>query len=184
MRKIFLLSLFALPVIAFPAFAANSAGKSSVELCNEMNAATFSGNAERTVELTYPKLIEMVGRERMIGMIRQAALPQPGFQVTKIECMIATQRTTAGNLRFEYLPSMTFGKVKGGIMKLAGAHLAISSDEGKTWIFLSLKRGKGLDELKAFFPDGLGGITPPEKQAPIMIPSDEATPEPGSAKKE
>ena len=42
-------------------------------LCNEMNVKTLAGDVDRTIELTNPKIVEIVGAEKMRELLTLAA---------------------------------------------------------------------------------------------------------------
>ena len=149
-----------------------------VHLCNELNTAALSGDFERVFELTYPKVLASVGRDKMIGLLKDVVAGKPGFHVTGIECESPTQRSNVGSTKFALLPITTVANVSGkpfngkGIFRQPGSLLAISNDQEKTWTFININPGMTVDQLKPWLPHGIGAIVLPPNQDALFIPDD------------
>jgi hypothetical protein len=109
--------------------------------------AMLKENYEKFADLTYPKVIELMGgRAKLIELVRQgqADMRARNTALTEFTCRPPAEAVAGGPERFAVVPftmRMTVGKSK---IRRDGYLLAISGDGGKNWTFLS-----GTPELKA-----------------------------------
>ena len=129
-------------------------------LCNEMNVKTLAGDVDRTIELTNPKIVEIVGAEKMRELLTLAAAGNSAIQIKDIHCARPTQHSSAGGWKFALVPTVTKLVIQGKPTTQAGNNLATSPVSRTNWTFVSLD-GATPESIKEIFPAGIGNITFP-----------------------
>jgi hypothetical protein len=152
-----------------------------VNACNELAKAVLDGNIDRGIALTYPRLVELVGRERLAAAMKAASAGSPQFTALGARCEAPAQYASASGLRIALVPAMTRARVPEGTLLVPNHYLAVSSDNGETWTFLFLNPGATPEQLQQFFPDGIGDLHLPAAQKPILLPSASASASAASA---
>src|SRR5204862_5262728 len=119
------------------------------KLAAENSAALTSGNYARLVELTYPKIVEMIGgRDKMIETLRRGSedMKAHGSAILGAEVSEPKEVVTVGDRQFAILPMTVRVRVPDGTLRSTGFLIAVSEDHGKTWTFID---GAGLKEKLA-----------------------------------
>ena len=140
-------------------------------LCTDLGTATFGGHPERAVELTFARLAELAGRDQMLAALKASAAGSDDFRTLGIACEQPTQHSSAGGLDFALVPTLARVRTKDGLVYMPQHYLAISSDHGGNWTFLFLSPGVTVDKLRPLLPDGLGDMSLPKAQQPLIIPA-------------
>lgn len=138
----------------------------------ENSAALAAGNYERVVDLTYPKVVELVGgREKMLELLRRGTedMKSRGAAILGADISEPKDVATSGTMRFAIVPMNAKVKVPEGILRSKSFLLAVSSDEGKTWTFID---GGGLtqEKLAQLFPDFPSELSLPAREQPVLAP--------------
>lgn len=105
----------------------------------EIVAAIKKEEYAKVVDLTYPKLVELVGgRERMLAELEASMkqLKQKGYSFKSIEVGEPGEILTEGKNTFAVVPTTTEMAAPEGKIVLESYLLGISSDGGKTWTFV------------------------------------------------
>ena len=126
----------------------------------EDSAALTSGNYARLVDLTYPKLVEIIGgRDKMIETLRRGTedLKAQGSAILGAEVSEPKKVVTVGNSQFAIVPMIVRVKVSQGILRSNGYLIAVSENRGKTWTFID---GAGLHKAQAGEREALERILP------------------------
>lgn len=134
-------------------------------LATEVLSATKSGNYKRVMDLTYPKVVEMMGgRDKAVQMIEQA---MQAVKVLEAQSDDPGEIVSSGDKQFCVVPTRMRLQVGNKTVRTKGFLLAVSEDAGKHWTFLD---GEGLYQ---------GGANPKEKAKTygLELPDDLALPE-------
>ena len=140
-------------------------------LCTDLGTATFGGHPERAVELTFPRLVELAGRDNVLASLKAAAAGSAELKTLGVACEQPTQHSSAGGLDFALVPTLARARTPEGLVYLPQHYLAISPDRGATWSFLFLSPGVTLEKLQPLLPDGIGDMHLPAAQKPFAIPT-------------
>jgi hypothetical protein len=145
------------------------------QAAKENSSAFTGGNYNRLVDLTYPRVVELLGgREKMIEALRHGTqdMKSRGSEIVAADVAEPKEVFTAEDKRFAVVPMTLHIKVPQGLLRLNGFLLAVSTDQGKTWTFID---GAGLtrEKLLQVFPDFPSELTVPERQPPVLEPKKE-----------
>ena len=146
------------------------------KLAAENSAALASGNYVRLVDLTYPKVVEMIGgREKMIEMLRRGSeeMKTHGSAILAAEVSEPKEVVTAGDKQFAIVPMTVRIQVPDGTLKSTGFLIGISEDRGKTWTFLdgagiTKEPGKEREKLAQVIPDFPTQLSLPARESPVL----------------
>jgi hypothetical protein len=140
-------------------------------LCQDLGAAIFDGRLDRAIELTFPRLVALAGREQILASLRASAEGSAEFKTQAIACEPPTQHSTAGGLDFALVPTLARARTPDGLVFLPQHYLAISPDHGRSWTFLLLGPGVTIEKLRPLLPEGIGDMTVPAAQQAFAIPT-------------
>lgn len=148
------------------------------KLAAENSAALTSGNYRRLVELTYPKVVEMIGgRDKMIETLRRGSedMRAHGSAILGAEVSEPKEVFTAGDKQFAIVPMTTRVQVPDGTLRSQGFLIAISEDRGKTWTFIDgaglvREPGKEKEKLAQILPDFPPQLSLPAREQPVLEP--------------
>jgi hypothetical protein len=171
------LTLFALALCA-QLGSADSQTERIRTIAAENSAALTSGNYARLVDLTYPKLVEMMGgRDKMIEMLRSGAedMKAHGSAILGAEIAEPREIVTANDKQFAIVPMTVRVQVPEGTLRSNGFLIAVSDDRGKTWKFID---GAGLhktsrnerETLAQILPDFPAQLSLPAWEPPVLEP--------------
>jgi hypothetical protein len=146
------------------------------KLAAENSAALASGNYARLVDLTYPKVVEMIGgREKMIEMLRRGSeeMKAHGSAILAAEVGEPKEVVTAGDKQFAIVPMTVRIQVPEGTLRSTGFLISISEDRGKTWTFLdgagiTKEPGKEREKLAQVIPDFPTQLSLPAREPPVL----------------
>ncbi len=148
------------------------------KLAAENSAALSSGNYARLVELTYPKIVEMIGgRDKMIETLRRGSedMKAHGTAILGAEVSEPKEVVTAGDKQFAIVPMTVRVQVPDGTLHSKGFLIAVSDDHGKTWTFidgagLMREPGKEKEKLAQVLPDFPPQLSLPPREQPVLEP--------------
>jgi hypothetical protein len=148
------------------------------KLAAENSAALTSGNYPRLVELTYPKVVEMIGgRDKMIETLRRGSedMKAHGSAILGAEVSEPKEVVTAGDKQFAIVPMTVRVQVPDGTLHSKGFLIAVSEDRGKTWTFvdgagLVKEPGKEKEKLAQILPDFPPQLSLPAREQPVLEP--------------
>jgi hypothetical protein len=95
-----------------------SADDKIAALCTDLNTSIFSSRFDRAIELTFPGLVTLVGRDRILASLKAAAEGTPEFRTLAIACETPTQHSTAGGLAFALVPTLAQARTPDGMVYL------------------------------------------------------------------
>ena len=147
-------------------------------LAAENSAALSSGNYARLVELTYPKIVEMIGgRDKMIETLRRGSedMKAHGSAILGAEVSEPKEVVTANDRQFAIVPMTVRVQVPDGTLHSKGFLIAVSEDHGKTWTFidgagLMREPGKEKEKLAQVLPDFPPQLSLPSREQPVLEP--------------
>ena len=139
------------------------AAKSLQAQAEESGRAFIEGDFGRLADYTYPKLVEMIGgREKLVDFLRKSVeeMKADGFVPLSAASSAPTQVLRAGRQTYAVLPFKFRMRAPGQVLVSDSFMIAVSSDEGKNWKFLS---GASVDEakLRILLPDAAGKLKLP-----------------------
>lgn len=129
-------------------------------LAAENCVALTAGNYARLVDLTYPKVVEMIGgRDKMIEMLRSGTedMKAHGSAILGAEVSEPPEVVTANDKQFAIVPITVRVQVPEGTVRANSFLVAISEDHGKTWKFID---GAGLHKASGGERETLTQIIP------------------------
>ena len=138
----------------------------------ENRAAAATGNYARVVDLTYPKLVEMVGgRDKMIEALRRAAegLKAAGSAILRIDVDEPKEVVTSGDKQFAIVPMTVTAQLPQGTVRAKSFLVAISADHGDTWRFID-GAGRTKENLAKVLPDFPPQLSLPSSEPPVLEP--------------
>jgi hypothetical protein len=136
----------------------------------ETSNAFVSGDHQKVVDLTYPKLMEIMGgRAKMISFVEQQMkeLKTQGFEFVSSSVDDPREVVASDSQFFSIVPYTLKMKTPRGVMTQQSYLLAISNKDTIKWSFIDVT---GLEEsqVKMVVPDALGKVTFPKKQPPVF----------------
>jgi hypothetical protein len=139
------------------------------KLAAENSAALTSGNYARLVDLTYPKVVEMIGGRGSEDMKAH------GSAVLGAEVSEPKEVVAAGDKQFAIVPMTVRVQVPEGTLRSKGFLFAISEDRGKTWTFIdgggiTKEPGKEREKLAQVIPDFPTQLSLPAPESPVLEP--------------
>jgi len=144
--------------------------KQEAEKCAK---AIVSEDYETVVTYTHKRVVTgMGGKESMIAKMKQGAVQMRrggyDFVGAKIGTPAKPQKT--GAWLTSLVPQEITMKVPGGRLLQESKLLAISENDGASWVFLDLGGGVTATQLAQIFPELSGQIQFPEKKKPVFYP--------------
>jgi hypothetical protein len=136
----------------------------------EASNAFIKGDYQKFVDLTYPKLVELMGgREKMIslteGQMREMKAQGVEFMSTTVD--VPREVVPAGPQVFSIVPYTLKMKTPEGVITQQSYLLAISNSDSIKWTFIDVT-GLNDAQLKAVVPGAVGRVTFPAKQPPVF----------------
>ena len=139
---------------------------------DELNQASLKGDDARAADLTYPKLIEVMGgREQYI---RNLQAVRDEMQAEKFSVLSATIEEPTNVIEVEkqlyaIVPLTMRMKVPEGVLVGRSSMIGVSNDGGKNWTFVTANRAQLKDEtLKILFPAAADKLRIPEATEPVL----------------
>ena len=120
----------------------------------ELAKATIAGNFAVVIDMTYPKIVEMMGgREKAISLVETGikTMKENGASMAGFRIGDPSEFKTGGSDLFTVIPTEVDVKLPDSKLTGKSFLVGVSSDQGKTWFFAD---GAQLNEesVKAMFP--------------------------------
>ncbi len=153
---------------------ADDASRSAVvkKKAQEIGQAILKEDPAGIADLTYPKVIELLGgREKMIAALGRGMkqMKEQGFAMRSLEVGEPGEFLAEGKNTFIVVPTTVVMTAPGGKFVARSYLLGISPDDGKGWTFVD---GTGLDtaeKRKLILPKLPEKLVLPEKQKPQFV---------------
>lgn len=143
------------------------------ELCDAMLTANF----DKAADLTYPKLIELMGgRTKFISTVRDA-MGQVQTEQFRVEAVTVGEPHDLIHVKahkYVIVPTTMKMKVPEGLLIGEAFMIGISSDAGRNWTFVD-SGGRSMDKtkLKILFPLAAEKLRLPDIKPPTLYKSQE-----------
>lgn len=137
----------------------------------EVSDAFARKDYERFADLTYPKVIEMVGgREKMLSELNRQLkeMESEGVVVISSTSGAPTQFLHDSGSIYAVLPMTLKAKARDGVFQADSTMIGISSDGGASWTFIDAG-GKDQSELKKLLPNVADRLNLPLEKKPVKI---------------
>jgi hypothetical protein len=182
-RKTFLVALFGLLVFQFgcgrsnnPATGSSSSAEkrypSLKTQADQFNQASLTADDDKLVELTYPKLIELVGgREEFLA---NADAIRSEMESQQLRVLSATAEDPkdiieVNNQIYAIVPVRMRMKAPEGVLVGRSFMIGVSEDRGEKWKFVSAGSGQlDAEQLKLLFPAAAEKLHIPEDEEPTL----------------
>jgi hypothetical protein len=137
----------------------------------QLGKATVAGNFAVVIDMTFPKIVEMMGgREKAIGMVdaTMKTMKEQGASILAFRIGDPSEIKAGGSDLFTVIPTEVDAKLPEGKMTGKSFLVGVSSDQGKTWFFAD---GAQLNEesMKTLFPKFPAALKLPPKTPPVVI---------------
>ena len=135
----------------------------------EINNALIKEDFAKIVDLTYPKVTELIGgREKMISVLKSGV---QGMRANKFEFRSAKVKepsdpVEAGSDLYIVVPFLLEMKAPGGKLLQDTFVIGVSSDRGKTWTFVN--GDLEIKIVKQVLPNLPEQLKLPKKQKPVF----------------
>jgi hypothetical protein len=137
---------------------------------NELSEAVLAGKYERAADLTYPRLVELMGgRARYVEVMSHAMNQTQSDAFSILSNVVADPQQTIvqGKNVFAILPTTMKIKVPEGLLVGQSFMIGASTDGGKNWTFVD-GAGANPQQLAILFPTVAGKLNLPEKKRPVL----------------
>ena len=139
------------------------------QLAQQCCDATVTGNYEAVADLTFPKIIEMIGgREKMVEAMRSDLSRSDS---PKLVAMVAGTPLPIGEFpgyKFTFVPTATTVSFGSRALRRQTHMLALSADDGVTWHFISGNK-QSHDRIRALVPEFPSTIELPTNKPPEVV---------------
>jgi hypothetical protein len=137
---------------------------------DEVGKAVLAEDYFKVVDLTLPKVVELLGgRSKMVETMRAGTkeMKSQGITFHAIKVDPPKEVVKAGPDLIAVVPEVVTMKVPGGKVHQKSYLLAVSADQGRTWKFLD---GAGVagDNLKQVLPNLPKEVKLPKKEEPVF----------------
>jgi len=122
---------------------------------NQLNDAVLSGDYEKAADLTYPKLIELMGgRAKYIATLKRLMIETHSDDARIVSTVSAdpTQIIELDSDVYAILPTTMNIKIPEGIVIGESSLIGVSNDHGKNWTFFDAGSGLSHEQLKTLLP--------------------------------
>lgn len=144
------------------------------------NQASLTGDDDRVVALTYPKLIELMGgREEFLAnsdAIRSEMESQQ-LRVLSATAEDAKDIIEVNNQIYAIVPVAIRMRAPEGVLTGRSFMIGVSEDRGENWKFVSAGSGQlDAEQLKLIFPAAADKLQIPENEEPVLEGGPSPTP--------
>lgn len=146
---------------------------------DEIGQAFGRGNFNRMVDLTYPKLVEILGgRARMVAFIESSVREMEAGGVTYLSTTVGDAREiiTDGKQIYALVSTTMKMKVKEGVLVGESFMIGVSSDSGNNWTFVTATGDQDRDRemLRKLFPTIVDRLHIPARKPPVLYPPEKS----------
>jgi hypothetical protein len=155
--------------------AGSSAGSQYKNLkiqADQFNQASLTGDDDKLVDLTYPKLIELMGgREEFLANADtiRAEMESQQLRVLSATAEEPKDIIEVNNQFYAIVPVNMRMKAPEGILVGRSYMIGVSEDRGENWKFVSAGSGQlDSEQLKLLFPAAADKLRIPEDEEPVL----------------
>lgn len=145
----------------------------------EVGQAFERKDFNRMAELTYPKLVEILGgRARMVAFLERGVreLEAEGSAILSTTIGEPLEVISVGKEFYAIVPTVIKIRVKGGVGVGQSYMIGVSADGGENWTFVSAAGDLDKEKLKVLFPAAIDKLHLPERKLPVFYPAENSAP--------
>jgi hypothetical protein len=138
---------------------------------NQFNDAVLSGDYAKAADLTYPKLVELIGgRAKYLAALkhRMTKTQSNCFRIISTVADDPTDIIEVGNDVYAIVPTTMKVKVPEGVFVGKWFMIGISNDRGEHWTFADNSSGFKNEQLKNLFPAVADRLRLPETERLVL----------------
>ena len=163
--------ILAVVFVTAPSFAADPPLPKQVtkEKVEELNAAVIKEDNSKIVDLTHPKIVEMIGgREKMIAVLEAGNkdIKAKGFSFRLSKVDEPSEPVAVGTDQYVVVPFLLEMKAPGGRLLQKSFVIGVSSDAGKSWTFAN--GDLDIAKLKLVLPKLPDELKVPKREKPVF----------------
>ncbi len=132
--------------------------------------AFISGDYQKLADLTYPKLVELMGGKAKMVAVTEGQVKEMkdhGAEIISTSISVPQEVVPIGSQFFAIVPYTLKVKTPEGVLTQQSYLLAISNKDSIKWTFLDVSQINE-SQLKILLPSVIGKLTLPEKQPPVF----------------
>jgi hypothetical protein len=144
--------------------------KTAKAQAEEIQSGLIKGDFEKVADRTHPKAVKALGgREKMLTTLRDGMkeMKEDGFEFKAVKMHEPSDPVKVGQDIYIVVPFNLEMSAKGQRLQTAGALLGVSSDGGKTWVFVDTAPGR--ENIKGMFPDMPDSLVIPKQEMPTLV---------------
>lgn len=144
--------------------------KSAQKQFDESQTALLKGEYDKFVATNHPKLVELMGgKEKMVETLDKETkkMKAEGFEFKSVVSGTPSEPIKAGNEIYLTVPGTLEIKVPGGKLKTDCTVIGVSSDAGKTWLFVNAVKDR--EDILKIVPQLPKELVLPKKMPPTFI---------------
>jgi hypothetical protein len=147
---------------------------------DQFNQASLTGDDDRVVALTYPKLIELMGgREEFLANSDAIRSEMESQQLRVLSATAEDPKDIieVNNQIYAIVPVAMRMKAPEGVLTGRSYMIGVSDDRGENWRFVSAGSGQlDAEQLKLIFPAAADKLQIPENEEPVLEGGQSPTP--------
>jgi hypothetical protein len=138
---------------------------------NQLNDAVLAADYGKAADLTYPKLIQLIGgRAKYLGVLKSGMneMQSERFRIISTVSDDPTEVIELGSHVYAVLPTTMKIKVAEGVLVGQSSLIGVSNDRGEHWTFVDAGGGFNHEQLRTLFPDVAERLKIPEQKRPVL----------------
>ena len=138
---------------------------------NQLNDAVLAADYAKAADLTYPKLIQLIGgRAKYLSLLKSGMneTQSESFRIISTVSDDPTEVIELGSYVYAVLPTTMKIKVAEGVLVGQSSLIGVSNDRGEHWTFVDAARGFSHEQMKTLFPDVAWRLKVPEQKRPVL----------------
>lgn len=138
---------------------------------NQLAEAILLGEYEKAADLTYPKLIELIGgRARFLAALESGMkeIQTDSIRLISTVAHDAVDVIEVGTDVYAIIPTTMKFKVAQGVLVGQAAMIGVSNDRGEHWTFVDSGKASNQEALKLLFPAVADRLKVPELKPPVL----------------
>lgn len=137
----------------------------------ELARAFVSGDLGKLADMTYPRLIELIGgKTQMIASIEKdmKGMRAEGIEIDSVSVGEPGQVIRIGKQTFAVIPETLRMKVPQGLLVGQSFLIGVSEDGGERWTFVNGLSGANKERLRVLLPAAADKLNLPEMKPPVL----------------
>ena len=138
---------------------------------NQLNDAVLAGDYEKAADLTYQKLVQLIGGRAKYVSALKGGMNETNSEAFRIISSVAddpTQIIEVASDVYAVLPTTMKIKVAEGILVGQSSMIGVSNDRGEHWTFVDAGRASSREQLKTLFAAVADRLKIPEQKRPVL----------------